>query len=377
METVYLKPLYHRGRARIAISYDFNTEVNELIRSLPGRIWSKTQSCWYIDYSEEKLKALKYYLEGRVIVNDSAFNSRDKDIMDYSHSKKSRDSSLPDPVIADKLESFRRWLSQRRYSDTSVYNYVNLVKVFLVYFRDNLIENLTYDDVVEFNDEFIVKNSYSLAYQRQMVSALKLFFRQVEHRNIDPMKLEHPRKERKLPTVFSKKEVEAIIRSIRNLKHRAIISLIYSAGLRVSELVNLKIRDIDSGRMVIHIRQAKGRKDRVVGLSEKVLILLRQYHLAYHPREYLFEGAGGEHYSATSCRAILKTAMKRAGVIKDASLHTLRHSFATHLLENGTDIRYIQELLGHQSSRTTEIYTHVSKERLEEIKSPFDHLDLE
>ena len=185
---------------------------------------------------------------------------------------------------------------------------------------------------------------------------------------------ERPNKQRKLPIVLSASQVKRMIESTRNLKHKIIICLLYSAGLRKSELLGLKLNDIDSSRMVIQVQQGKGAKDRSVTLSPKVLEMLRDYYKAYKPKEYLIEGASGGSYSSESVGNMVKKAAKLAKIRKRVTAHTLRHSFATHLLESGVDLRYIQVLLGHKSSRTTEIYTHVSNHRLSTIESPIDKL---
>jgi site-specific recombinase XerD len=176
--------------------------------------------------------------------------------------------------------------------------------------------------------------------------------------------------------VLSEGEVLRLLKQVENLKHKTALSLIYSAGLRVGELVNMKVTDIDSSRSQIRIRQGKGKKDRVSLLSTNILILLREYYKEYRPKEWLFEGQYGGQYSAGSIQAVFRRAKLAAGIKKNATVHTLRHSFATHLLERGTDLRYIQELLGHQSVRTTEIYTHVTEKGFKKIVSPFDNLDL-
>jgi integrase/recombinase XerD len=176
--------------------------------------------------------------------------------------------------------------------------------------------------------------------------------------------------------VLSEQEVKMIFNHVDNLKHKCILSLTYSAGLRLGEVINLKPTDIDSKRNYVIIRQGKGKKDRYSLLSVRILELLRQYYREYQPKEYLFEGQFGGPYSATSIHNILKAAVTKAGIKKRVTVHTLRHSFATHLMENGVDIRYIQTLLGHQSSRTTEIYTHITQRGLGKIKSPLDNLDI-
>jgi integrase/recombinase XerD len=175
--------------------------------------------------------------------------------------------------------------------------------------------------------------------------------------------------------VLSKQEVKQILEVLRNQKHRAMLSLIYGCGLRRGELLNLRPNDIDSKRMLVIIRNGKGFKDRIVPLSTKLLTMLREYHTVYKPETFLFEEAeAGKPYDERSLQQVLKQAIAKAGIKKPVSLHWLRHSYATHLLENGTDLRYIQELLGHKSSRTTEIYTHVSTKSIQNIKSPFDEL---
>ncbi len=189
--------------------------------------------------------------------------------------------------------------------------------------------------------------------------------------------IKRPRKDKKLPVVLSKEEVAKIINSVDNVKHKAILMLVYSAGLRVGEVVRLKTEDIDSKRMLIHIKGAKGRKDRYTLLSEIALGILREYWRQYKPQKWLFEGARKDRYITTrTVDKVMEHACTKADINKDVSVHTLRHSFATHLLEGGTDLRYIQELLGHQSSKTTEIYTHVSTQSLGKIKSPLDGLNL-
>lgn len=189
--------------------------------------------------------------------------------------------------------------------------------------------------------------------------------------------VKRPRKDKKLPVVLSKEEVAKIISSVDNIKHRAILMLVYSAGLRVGEVVRLKPEDIDSKRMLIHIKGSKGRKDRYTLLSEKTLEVLRAYWKKYKPEKWLFGGAReGRYLSIRSVQKIFEQACKRAGIRKEITIHGLRHSFATHLLEGGTDLRYIQELLGHKDSKTTEIYTHVSTQSLGKIKSPLDSIDL-
>ena len=184
------------------------------------------------------------------------------------------------------------------------------------------------------------------------------------------------RKPTTLPTVLSLKDISKILAVTKNLKHKTMLFLIYSAGLRLGELLELKLGDIDSDTMKIYVRKGKGKKDRYIMLSENVLNLLRDYYKVYKPNDYIFEGQNGGKYSPKSVQSVFKTALKKAGIKKKATVHTLRHSFATHLLDDGTDIRYIQELLGHKRLETTQIYTHVSSYSINKIKSPADKLKI-
>lgn len=217
---------------------------------------------------------------------------------------------------------------------------------------------------------------YSHQHLHTTVNALKFYFEKVQGRAKEFYALPRPQRPLRLPTVLGESEVVRLIQCTQNLKHRALIMTAYAAGLRVSELVGLKIADVDSSRMVILIREGKGGKDRQVRLSEVLLHTLREYVRQYRPHEYLFEGDGGGPYCARSAQKVLAQAKLRAGVRKKGSIHALRHSYATHLLEGGTDVRYIQELLGHNSIKTTLRYTHVSNRQVAAIPSPLDRLPL-
>jgi integrase/recombinase XerD len=273
------------------------------------------------------------------------------------------------------VERFVQWMRSKRYSRNTVEAYTDAVGVFLQFVSEKALCEIDNDDVVRFNNEYVLKRKLSASYQNQVVSAIKLFFRTVENRRLEVAKVHRPKNIKTLPAVLSKEEVKLILEVHGNIKHRAMLSLIYACGLRRSELLNLKPTDVDSKRYVLIIRQAKGRKDRIAPISEKLIEMLREYYKAYRPKVWLFEGqTSGERYSDKSLEKVLKQAVQKAGIHKPVSLHWLRHSYATHLLENGTDLRYIQELLGHKSSKTTEIYTHVSTRNIQNIVSPFDTL---
>ena len=270
------------------------------------------------------------------------------------------------------LLKYNQTLRLKGYSENTIRTYNAMFKKFLKEFMGVALEEITTDQIRKFLLRMIDEQSISVSHQNQLINAIKFYYEQVLKRPRVIYYLERPKKEKRLPKVLSIQEVQLLLDQIKNTKHLAIISMIYSAGLRISEVINLKICDIDSGRMQITIEQSKGKKDRMTLLSEKILLLLREYFIVYRPKEWLFEGQSGGKYSTTSIQKVFQRARKSAGIRKHATVHTLRHSFATHLLEAGTDLRYIQELLGHSSSKTTEIYTHVSTRQISKIKSPLD-----
>ena len=270
------------------------------------------------------------------------------------------------------LEQYRNLLIQQRYSQNTIDIYCSYFKDFCNFFKNSDLLNIKPEQINKYILDLIkIKNIY-ISQQNQRINAIKFYYEKLLGREKQYYTLHRPKKEHKLPKVLSKNEVKRILNSCNNIKHRCILMLIYSAGLRRSELIDLKISDIDSERMVINIKGAKGKKDRISLLSENTLLILRDYYKNYKPHNFLFEGQNGGKYSATSVANILKKSAQKAGLTKNVTPHTLRHSFATHLLEQGTDLRYIQELLGHNSSKTTEIYTHVSKKAIDKIKNPID-----
>jgi len=270
------------------------------------------------------------------------------------------------------LTEFKNRLVQKRYSRNTQNIYCNYFKDFADYFKDDELEKITVEQINAYILELIQTKIISISQQNQRINSIKFYYEKILGRDKQYYALHRPKKEHRLPKVLSKNEIKKILTSCNNIKHRCILMLIYSAGLRRSELINLKISDIDSERMVIIIVGAKGKKDRISLFSENMLKLLREYYREFKPEKYLFEGAKGGKYSPTSIANILKNAARKAGVNKTVTPHMLRHSFATHLLEQGTDLRYIQELLGHNSSKTTEIYTHVSKKDIDKIRNPVD-----
>jgi integrase/recombinase XerD len=340
------KTLVHRKEKRIAVYFEKNTDLISRIKKIEGSRWSQTMMAWHLPDTIEN--RIRFRLFENVIPNSNALI---------------------------EIEKFKQHLQSKRYSPNTVKTYIEALKSFLVFFKEKRVADITNDDVVFYNNEYILKNNLSTSYQNQIVNAIKLFFRIINDKQIDIEKIHRPKRQKILPNVLSKEEIKLILSAHSNIKHKTMLSLIYSCGLRRGELLNLKPADIDSNRNIVIIRQGKGRKDRIAPLSPKILIMLRDYYTLYKPKIWLFEGQfDNEAYDARSLSNVLKQALSKVGITKPVSLHWLRHSFATHLLESGTDLRYIQELLGHSSSKTTEIYTHVSTKSLQQIRSPFDDL---
>ncbi len=279
--------------------------------------------------------------------------------------------------IEKALKDFSDQLILKRYSENTIVIYKEQIVRFFNYYPKTNPLQLTDENVKEYVLFLLTKKKISFSYQKQVISAIKFYFEKVLRRETKKYYFDIPKKnEQKLPIVLSKLEVKQIIDCTNNLKHKAILSTIYSAGLRLSEVVNLKISDIDSERKLIYIRSGKGKKDRTTILSKELILMLRKYYKEYKPKAWLFEGIDGGQYSKSSVQEIFYKALKRSNIDKKVSVHTLRHSFATHLLEQGEDLRYIQKILGHKNSKTTEIYTHITSTGLKKIKSPLDSIDL-
>lgn len=273
----------------------------------------------------------------------------------------------------EAIEKTIRLMEVQRYSRNTIRTYKSLLTYFFKHFKGVDPDNITKEEILDYM-VYLVERGYSLSMQNQVINAIKFFYEKILGYPREYYHVERPIKEKRLPSVLSRNEVKAILDNTHNLKHKCILTIIYAAGLRVGEVLNLMINDIDSRRMLIYIRSGKGKKDRVVPLAEHALFLLRKYYKKYRPDKWLFEGATGGKYSSRSIQQILRRAVVKSRIRKKVTPHTLRHSFATHLLESGTDIRYIQVLLGHGSVKTTQIYTQVSTAYLQNITSPLDLL---
>lgn len=376
--SIKVRKVVHNNENRIIISFPYEEELVLLIKKFEDARWSKTHRAWHIPQNKYNISDIFKVFKNKAWVDYRDFSR--KDVLDTTveSGKRGAKTVLEEKISAEaveKIEKFRFWLHSRRYSPSTINTYLDSIRTFLRFYAFKKIQEIDNNDLIRFNNEYILANNYSASFQNQVVNAVKLFFKTIENSPLDIDAIPRPKRAKKLPNVLSKEEVKAILDTPTNIKHKAMLSLIYACGLRCGEILSLKPNDIDSKRNILHVKNAKGQKDRIVPLSEKIIVLLREYYKATKPKYYLFEGqTKGNRYDARSLQNVLKQSIAKTKITKPVTLHWLRHSYATHLLESGTDLRYIQEILGHNSSKTTEIYTHVSTKSLQQIKSPFDFL---
>ena len=278
------------------------------------------------------------------------------------------------PNTNSLLSDFEVKLRLQRYAPSTVKTYKNALAKFLNAFQHKDLAQVNLEQIQDFLHCLQTKDRISPVYQKQILASIVKFYLLYYNRKLELSMLYPKRNPKPLPKYLTVVEVKRLLQQCANLKHSCILKILYGCGVRVSEVLALKIADIDSAAMRIHIRAAKGKKDRVVPLPQTLLHNLRQYYLAYHPKDYLFEGQHGGNYSVKSIQNFIKKYAREAKIQKSVTPHTLRHSYATHQLENGVNIRYVQSLLGHNSIKTTELYTHVAKISKNNIASPLDHL---
>ncbi|MCU0407307.1 MAG: site-specific integrase [Bacteroidales bacterium] len=366
------------GRLAVKFGGHFDRDWIRELREYGKPDYDPGRKEWYMGWSQFMVDSLADFFSSRgveVIVRKAGLTD------ELLVARDLRAREVGSRVIGSKAEKYIKlvveYLEASRYSTRTVDSYRSHLGLFFRYFSDRDPESISSEDTGAFLNDHIIRLGYSASYQNLMVSAIKVFFRVARGEAVDTGSVMRARKGRALPKVLSKEEVMKVFSVTRNSKHKLILWMIYACGLRRSEVINIKLQHLDRGRGVLLIREGKGNVDRVVPVPQKIWEKVGLYLKVYNPVTYLFEGQGGGKYSAESVYSIFKQAMKRAGIRKDVGVHCLRHSFATHLHEGGLDIRYIQELLGHRSSRTTEIYTHVSRRDLISIRSPIEDMDLE
>jgi site-specific recombinase XerD len=388
--TITLKPLQHRGEEKLAIFFPFDRQIDYAVRNIKGVKWSQTHRCWYLPLSKEsfdtvssKLKnlgqleypALKGYLEKRnqVLAIKAQTAPASKKIVLNKQALATFAISNENLKLLDQTV---KTLKLKAYSNNTIELYRGELLQLMRLLKGRPLAGLTTNQIKSYLLWLLQERRSSESKVHTTLNALKFCFEQVLYQPKIFIEIPRPKKHLQLPKVHAAENVKKIIQSTNNEKHKTMLMLSYATGLRLQEIINLRIKDIDSARMVINVIRAKGKKDRQVILSEKLLTQLRKYFKLYRPEEWLFEGQTGERYGYRSLQMVFSRAKQAAGIKTPGGIHSMRHSFATHLLENGTDIRLIQELLGHNSIKTTIRYTHVSKAHLEKIKSPLDSLDL-
>lgn len=343
----------HKGKSIILIQFPYNKQLSEKIKKTTGAKWSATHKSWYVPnnstYREKFNLTQASQTSKEALLKIGTINQTH--FLKYRQTLELKGYS-PSTIKTYSLE-FATFLSILKQQDASLLNASKLRSYFLYCHQ-----------VLKLNENHI----------HSRLSAIKFFYEQVLKKEKLFIDIPRPKKQKQLPKILSARDIQKIIAQTNNLKHRVILKLCYGMGLRVSEIVNLKIKDIDSKRMQVFIQKAKGKKDRIVSLPQSILEELRQYYKTYQPQIYLFEGQYGGQYSIRSVQNIFKNATEKAKINKKVSIHSLRHSYATHLLEYGTDISYIQKLLGHNSIQTTLIYTHVSNKEIGKVISPLDRL---
>lgn len=335
----------------VRFSYDRNL-IQDLRNRFPMAKWSRTHRCWYLLDMPSIREVLKLPA---------------KDMG-------KRMATKIHPVNQVAFQELIDQLMLKAYSPKTIKNYLSEFSHLLLTLKHHPVQDLTEDRL---KDYFLYCVKEEAIKERQLnsrINAIKFYFEKVLHREKMFFDIPRPKTPSTLPKILTKSEIKKIFENTRNPKHLLMLQLSYGMGLRVSEIVNLKVEHINSEDMLVHISGAKGKKDRYTNLPESVLLLLRTYYKAYRPKDWLFEGQYGGSYSIRSVQTVFKNAMKKAGIKKTIGIHGLRHSYATHLLSQGADIRFIKELLGHQSIKTTEIYTHITDLNKHLVKSPLDTL---
>ena len=358
----------HRNQDVVALKFDYDPELIEKVKSIEGSRWSQSKKYWYFKKSDFRLKRIFEALKPVSYLDYSALDTDSKVNRKKPHSEKTHKPKVNIP------QRYIDILDQKRYSENTKVIYTSYFGDYMRHFGERSLEDISKEEINAYLLELIRSKNISASQQNQRINAIKFYYEKVLGREKIYVDIERPKSRKALPNVLSTSEIRQMIDKTSNIKHKCIISALYSAGLRRSELINLKATDILSDQMQIKIRNSKGNRDRYVGLSKHLLQLLKEYYREYRPKDWLIEGQKGGKYSAESILKVVKAAAKRAGVSRNVNAHMLRHSFATHHLESGTDLRYIQEFLGHSSSKTTEVYTHVAKTDFSKFNNPLDEI---
>ncbi len=382
-KTIVLKAIFHREQECIAMHFPYDEALLPKVRSIRGSTFSRTLKCWYTPATPTSIGEILGAFKGAAWVDMTQLKSKAGRVQTAKKPAQPGETKTaihqPDIVSvhgiqAAALEVMRKKLKLKNYSPSTLRTYTEQFKLFLQFFPDSDPEALGEEEIHHYLMHLIEHRKLSVSTQNQAINAIKFYYEKVLKQERKVYELERPMREKKLPEVLSQEEVMSIFEATENLKHRVMIMLLYASGLRRSELLNLRVGDVDADRGIVLIRGGKGRKDRHSVFAQSLIPIIEQYLKEFMPGYWLFEGVKGQRYSPTSLQQILKRAVYRAGIRKKVRLHMLRHSFATHLLEAGTSTRYIQVLLGHESPKTTEVYAKVTRFGLDKVVSPLDHL---
>lgn len=379
MKTIKLREENHRGEVVILFEFIKDSELFEAVKKLDGTGWSSSLNGWIIPAGKFKLNTVFNALKPFAYIDYSALKKPSRPIEVKHVVKPPAKKDLP-PLpkeMQGALNEFELWMRQMRYSPNTIHSYLEAIKTFSRFYADKSIWELGVEEVFQFNNEYILANSFSASYQNQIISAINQFYGRLDDSAMDLTELERPKKARRLPKVIAKADIQLMLAGVPNMKHKMALAWIYGLGLRRSELIKMELRDVDFKRMSVLVRNGKGQKDRILPMSDKLAAGMNTYIQLFNPEKYLFEGQiTGKPYSTTSLEKIFHKYLAKVLKNHNFTLHSLRHSFGTHLLEAGVDLRYIQELMGHKSSKTTELYTWVSMKNLKNIKNPTDDFDL-
>lgn len=367
MQSVQIFRIRHRNADWWALQFKYDKTLIQRVKALKGVKWSTSLKQWLVSLhliTETQLQAI---VAGIPTAN----------LYTQARADSTSDLATLNGDQQNVLVTFTKWLRTHRYSENTIKTYTEALVVFMRYFKTKNPKDLGAAELEQFKHDYILKNNHSYSYQNQVINAIKLYYGKMLDRRLEMEKIERPRKPHRLPHVLSELEVKSLLQRTTNLKHLSMLKLTYGCGLRCSEVLGLQWGDIDWERSILWVRGGKGQKDRRLPLPDSLQQALQQYRAAYPTKHFVFEGQNaGTAYDARSFQLVFKQACQRAGITTKATLHWLRHSYATHLLEQGTDLRYIQVLLGHKSSKTTELYTWVTRPAFDKLKSPLDTLGL-
>jgi integrase/recombinase XerD len=365
---IELERLTYKGEKVIALRFPYDVMLTQWVKSAGAR-WSTGINAWRIHDDKSSRDKLMETMRGKAWL---VWPKRETKKRDREGVSKQLNTTLI-PAQTEDLERAMRLIRAKGLSPRTQEIYQSLIERFLKY-TGKSGRQIDQETIIHFQSEHLIKGGYAESTQRQFVTAIHYFIEANQLAQVELAKVTGPRKAKALPKVFTRDEVMMILAACGNLKHRAILSLLYSTGLRVGEMLELRLTDIRWDSNALVVSRAKGRKDRMVMMGEQMSVLLRNYILQFRPQQYLFNGRAGMKYTQTSVRAVLQKACLRSGIRKKATPHMLRHSFATHMIEEGVNLRYVQSLLGHTRPETTQIYTHVATEHLMRLKNPFDEL---